>query len=106
MKNFFRLLPLISLLPACTSPLTRDQKLSIYKTRCLDYGYQLGTPEFADCVMKQEHRVEQMSLQRRKVEAIEESNWLERERSRAQERERLEEHKRKKKRRKAEENPF
>lgn len=76
MKKLGLFIPLVALLSGCQ--MTRDEQLAIYRGRCLDYGYQRGTPEFADCMMKQEAHDEKLSLQSRKARALEERNNLER----------------------------
>lgn len=80
MKKLALLLPLLGILTSCKPPLTREQQLSIYRSRCLDYGYQMGTLEFSDCMMKQEARAEELAIQARKVDILKEQNWLERQR--------------------------
>ena len=77
MKKLFLVLPLLSIITACTPPMTRDQELAIYRSRCLDYGYQYGTREFADCMQMQEAREADLDMQRRKVQAIQDRNWIE-----------------------------
>jgi hypothetical protein len=86
MKKLIFLLPLLSLLSACQPPMTRTEQLAIYRSRCLDYGYQLGTRELADCMKEQEARDDELSVKERKVRALEERNQIERERIRAEER--------------------
>ena len=95
MRKVNLLLPLLSLISGCQPPLTRVQQLEIYQSRCDDYGYERGTPDFANCMMKQESRQEAMAIQLRKVGALEESNWIEQQKMRADEDERK--HKRTKK---------
>ena len=87
MKKIIYCLPLLSLLAACHPPLTRDQQLAIYRSRCVDYGYQPGTLEFADCMMRQEERAEKLAIQARKVDVLEEHNWIERQKVWAKEKE-------------------
>lgn len=85
MKKFIFSLSLLSLLSACTPPLTRDQQLQIHHAHCLDYGYQVGTLAFSECMMRQEGRAEKRALQMRKWDAFEQSSWIERERYRQEE---------------------
>lgn len=87
MKKIVFFLPLISLLSACAPPLTRDQELAVYRSRCLDYGYLMGTREFADCMMQQEAHKEELTLQRQKIEALENKNRIEKDKVRAKENE-------------------
>jgi hypothetical protein len=87
MKKSIIIIPLLGLLVGCQPPLTRDQQLAIYRSRCLDYGYQWGTPEFADCMMKQEARHEKIAVEMRKAQAMEQSNWIAEENAKAKERE-------------------
>ena len=54
MKKMVLLLPLLAFLQACVPPMTREQQLSIYRNHCLEYGYQFGTHEFANCMQMQE----------------------------------------------------
>ncbi len=77
MKKTNLFILLLGFLVGCQPPLTREQQLAIYRTRCTEYGYQWGTPEFADCMMKQESRQENLAVQMRKVQALEEGNWIE-----------------------------
>ncbi len=76
MNKSILFIPLLGLLVGCQPPLTRDQQLAIYRSRCVEYGYQWGTPEFANCMMKQEARQEKLSVQMRKAQALEQSNWI------------------------------
>jgi len=76
MKKSILFIPLLSLLSACVPPLTRDQQLAIYRSRCLDYGYQWGTREFADCMKEQEFHDETLAIQNRKANALEEQNRI------------------------------
>lgn len=78
MKKLWVLIPCVVALSACQPPMTREQELAIYRTRCLEYGYQPGTVEFARCMEKQEAREAKLSLQERKIQAIEQQNWTER----------------------------
>lgn len=84
MKKSFLLVPLLALLVACHPPMTREQELAIYRSRCFDYGFQYGTLEFAQCMQEQEAREAQLYMQRRKIQAIEEKNWTEQQRFRAE----------------------
>ena len=72
----------LGLLIGCVPPMTREEQLAIYRSRCLDYGYLKGTPEFAACMMKQEARHEKLTVQMRKADALEEHNWIEKEKMR------------------------
>lgn len=74
-SKLFLLAPL-GLLYACTSPMTRDQQLAIYHTRCLDYGYQPGTTEFAQCMEKQERQDVDRVLKERHLQELEKKNHL------------------------------
>ncbi len=80
-------IPLLGLLVGCQPPLTREQQLAIFRSRCLDYGYQWGTPEFADCMMKQESRQEMIAVEMRKAQAMEHTNWIVEEEAKTKERE-------------------
>ena len=71
---------LAGLVTACQPPITREQQLSFYRSRCLDYGYPPGTREFADCMKEQEARDEELFLKGREVAAREERNRIERKR--------------------------
>ena len=75
MKKLILFIPL-GFLSACYPPMGREHELAIYRSRCLDYGYQWGTPEFADCMMQQEAREEKLAIQRRKANALEEQNRI------------------------------
>lgn len=58
-------------LSSCIAPMTRQEELNVYRTRCLDYGFQWGTPEFAKCVKDQEYQEEKLSIERSKARALE-----------------------------------
>ena len=77
MKKLILLTPVLSLLTSCEPPMTREQELAFYRSRCLDYGYQWGTREFADCMKEQEARDEELAVQRRKASALEQQNRIE-----------------------------
>ena len=77
MKKLLLLIPCVVALSACQAPLTREQELAIYRSRCLEYGFQPGTPEFAKCMQKQEVLNSELTLQERKIEAIERQNLTE-----------------------------
>lgn len=77
MKKLIFFVPLLSFLTSCQPLMTREQELAIYRSRCLDYGYQWGTREFADCMMEQEAREEKLAVQRQKAYALEERNRIE-----------------------------
>ena len=72
-KIFFLLLVFLS---ACESPLTRSQQLAAYRTRCLEYGYEPGTVEFADCMKEQEKHQEMLDLKQKKLELLKEQNEI------------------------------
>jgi hypothetical protein len=76
MKKGILLLPLVSFLSSCVPSMTREQQLAIYRTRCLDYGYQGGTREFADCMKEQDLNAEKNALQERKIQALETQNAI------------------------------
>jgi hypothetical protein len=78
MNKFIFVLPMV-VLAACQPPMTREQQLTIYRSRCLDYGFQMGTVEFAQCMQNQEAQLEALSMKQQKVEAIQQRNWLENE---------------------------
>ena len=78
MNKFIFVLPMV-VLAACQPPMTREQQLTIYRSRCLDYGFQMGTVEFAQCMQNQEAQREALSMKQQKVEAIQQRNWLENE---------------------------
>jgi len=100
MKRSIVFIPLLAFLTGCQPPLTREQQLSIYRNRCTEYGYKYGTPEFANCMMKQECRQEKISLEMRKTQALEQGNWLAQEEIRVREKKLELEHKKYKERRK------
>jgi hypothetical protein len=62
--------------------MTREQQLSIYRSRCYEYGFQMGTVEFAQCMQEQEAREADLYMKERKIQAIEQQNWMEREKVR------------------------
>lgn len=76
-------LAFISLFSACT-PLTREEKLALFHSRCVDYGYVQGTKDFEKCLARQEIRHEQRAL-RARVNTTDNLNFLERETLRQQE---------------------
>lgn len=76
MKKLILSIFFLSLLSACIPPMTREQQLSIYRSRCLDYGYQRGTLEFAHCMKEQEAQEVFFAIQTKKVHALEEKNRL------------------------------
>ncbi|MEB3702607.1 hypothetical protein Bealeia1_01722 [Candidatus Bealeia paramacronuclearis] len=83
MKKIIMLLPLL-LVSGCDlfrPPLTRQELLTIYRDKCLEYGFEWGTPEFAKCVQDQEYKEEKLSLERRKARALEDQTFLERQRA-------------------------
>ena len=79
MKRSFIFLPFLflAILTACQPPMTREQELAIYRSRCSDYGFRMGTVEFAQCMQEQESREAVLSLQARKIQALEQQNWIE-----------------------------
>ncbi|MBY0500671.1 MAG: hypothetical protein K2P93_01545 [Alphaproteobacteria bacterium] len=77
MKNALFFLPFLGVLSACQAPTPRDAQLESYRSRCYEYGYKGGTPEFANCVKEQEEREEKLAVQSRKAQALEEKNWIE-----------------------------
>ncbi len=83
MKNLIFLLPLMSFLSACT-PLTREEQLALFHSRCVDYGYAQGTQEFDQCLARQESRHHQRSI-RGRMNTTDNLNFLERETLRQQE---------------------
>ncbi|MBI2707749.1 MAG: hypothetical protein HYX35_05515 [Proteobacteria bacterium] len=85
MKKFIPFFPFFILLSACEPPLTRDQQLAVYRSRCLDYGYQSGTREFADCMKEQDAREDELALKERKARALEARNQIEQQKVRIQE---------------------
>lgn len=87
MKKIVFLLSLSGFLTSCTPSLTRDQELAIYRSRCLDYGYLMGTREFADCMMQQETKEQEFALQSRKIAALESQNSIEKDKVRVKENE-------------------
>ncbi len=50
---------------------TREEQLNIYRKNCSDYGYQWGTPEFAQCVQDQDYQSQKLSIEKDKVRALE-----------------------------------
>ena len=77
MKKSVLLIPFLGILSACQPPMTREQELMVYRSRCFDYGFQMGTVEFAQCMQEQEAREDMLSLQARQLQAIEQQNWIE-----------------------------
>lgn len=63
-------------LAGCVTPLTREQQLHLYRARCLDYGYEPGTLNFAHCMKEQERFAEQRALEEEKLKALRENNKL------------------------------
>lgn len=82
MKNLLLFIPLLAVLSACQPPMTREQELAIYRSRCFDYGFQMGTVEFAQCMQEQEAREADLYMKERKIEALERQNAMEREKVR------------------------
>lgn len=76
MKKSFLLIPFLAILSACQPPMTREQELAIYRSRCLDYGFQMGTVEFAQCMQAQEAREAELYMKERKIQAIEQQNRI------------------------------
>jgi hypothetical protein len=76
MYKILFLCPLLALLSGCEPPFTRSQQLAVYRTRCLEYGYEPGTLEFADCMKEQEKHQEMLDLKQRKIELLEEKNQI------------------------------
>jgi len=74
---------LLSFLSAC-APLTREEQLALFHSRCIDYGYAQGTQEFDKCLARQENRHHQRSLHAR-VNRTDNLNFLEKETLRQQE---------------------
>jgi len=74
---------LIGFLPSCT-PLTREEQLALFHSRCMDYGYVQGTKDFEKCLVRQEMRHEQRAL-RTRVNTKDDLNFLELEALRQQE---------------------
>ena len=74
MKKSFLLTPFLAILSACQPPMTREQELAIYRSRCLDYGFPMGTIEFAQCMQEQEAREAKLYMQERKIQAIQQQN--------------------------------
>ncbi len=58
-------------LSSCIAPMTRQEVLNIYRKNCLDYGFQWGTPEFAQCVKDQEYQEQKLQIEQRKAQALE-----------------------------------
>lgn len=77
MKKSFLFIPLLAILSACQPPMTREQELAIYRSRCFDYGFQMGTVEFAQCMQEQEAREDMLAVQARQAQAMEQQNWIE-----------------------------
>lgn len=74
MKRFLILGTALSL-SACVSPMTRQETLNIYRSNCLDYGFQWGTPQFAKCVEDQEYQGQKLNIEARKARALEDQAW-------------------------------
>ncbi|MBY0273116.1 MAG: hypothetical protein K2X02_06925 [Alphaproteobacteria bacterium] len=83
MKKLVFLLPLMSIISACT-PLSREEQLALFHSRCIDYGYVQGTQEFDKCLARQESRHQQRSL-RMRVNRADDLSFLEKETLRQQE---------------------
>lgn len=77
MKKGLLLLPLIAL-SGCA---TRQEVLAFYRKQCLDYGFQLGTPEIAECIKDLEYKDEKLALERRKVQTLENQAWIQQQQS-------------------------
>lgn len=54
LKHSFLFGSLTLILTACQAPLTWDQQLSIYRAKCVDFGFDPGSVEFAECVQGQD----------------------------------------------------
>lgn len=74
---------LLSFLSACT-PLTHEEQLALFHSRCIDYGYAQGTKEFDQCLARQESRHHQRSI-RGRMNRTDNLNFLEKEALRQQE---------------------
>jgi hypothetical protein len=88
MYKIFSLCSLAAFLSACvppTPPLTRQQQLAIYRTRCLEYGYEPGTVEFADCMKEQESQQERLIIERKKLSLLEKEDKAARKKRKAKE---------------------
>ncbi|MDI9637534.1 hypothetical protein QPK87_14575 [Kamptonema cortianum] len=83
MKKIVLSLTLLSFLSACT-PLTREEQLALFHSRCIDYGYAQGTQEFDKCLARQESRHHQRSM-RTRVNRADDLSFLEKETLRQQE---------------------
>ncbi|MBL8677226.1 MAG: hypothetical protein JNJ47_07415 [Alphaproteobacteria bacterium] len=83
MKKITLSLFLFSFLSAC-APLTREEQLALFHSRCIDYGYVQDTQEFDKCLERQENRHNQRSI-RTRVNTTDTLNFLERETLRQQE---------------------
>ncbi|MBA3814075.1 MAG: membrane lipoprotein lipid attachment site-containing protein [Alphaproteobacteria bacterium] len=82
MKKLLFFIPILAVLSACQPPMTREQELAIYRSRCFDYGFQMGSVDFARCMQEQEAREADLSMKARKIQAIEQQNWTEQEKVR------------------------
>ncbi len=82
MKKSLLLIPILAVLSACQPPMTREQELAIYRSRCFDYGFRMGSVDFARCMQEQEAREAELSMKSRKIQAIEQQNWTEQEKVR------------------------
>lgn len=87
MKKSILLIPFFAILAACQPPMTREQELAIYRSRCMDYGFQMGTVDFARCMQDQEAREAKLYMEERKLQAIESQNWIEQEKVRVKQNE-------------------
>jgi|GEM_PF-6253039 len=78
---------MVVLIQACTSPLTREQELALYRTRCLEYGYQPGTVEFAQCMETQDRLAVENALKERHLRALEQEQHLQKKERKLKEKE-------------------
>ena len=79
MKKSLLLVSFLAMLSACQPPMTREEELAIYRTRCLEYGFQMGTVEFAQCMQAQETQEAKLYMKQRKIQAMEQQNLMEQE---------------------------
>lgn len=77
MKHFF-IVGTAFCLSSCILPMTRQETLDVYRRSCLDYGFQWGTPEFAQCVQDQEYQEQKLSIENRKAQALEDQTRVQR----------------------------
>ena len=71
-RNNFAFTYISFLLSACfmTPEEMRSAQLNQYRTRCSEYGFSIGTAEFAQCMEKQEKHDEFLEIERKKLNEL------------------------------------